>query len=230
MVSHGSISISTEQQLTALANTFTHWLIDRTQHQKCFDTRDRWFYRQCINRFVRLGQQLIAATATAIRGNISLNHSRYAHSGLLLLPKSRSTPIHDHAGVTAFSLLLAGSARLDQFSLREQQPADALIRHVGSVTIEPGSGVWIYPLQEPSLHRLTALDSNTVFLDFQFPPTNPTRRSFYFIRNEVASKHYRCNVLSESALATAHKQHLRSHRKCIPQDNLRRHGCCSMAP
>jgi hypothetical protein len=201
MVTSEPSSLPAQQQLVALADTFSRWLARAALQSTGFTKFDRRFYHQNIRTFVHLGRQFLASGAASDRSNISLVDSHAAHSGLLRLHRKKSTPIHGHGRSAAFSLLLCGQARVDLFSLHEKRGRTAIVVHHHSQIIEAGRGLWIYPHREPSLHRLTGLDDSTLFLDFQFPPIDPRQRALYFVNTIIASDVCLCDVVPEKALS-----------------------------
>ena len=135
--------------------------------------------------------------------HVRLFHDRSQHGGLLWLPRGQATPIHDHAGSVAFSLLLDGHARIELFTRLHCHGNAAIIRDGETLHPAVAEGVWLRPRGERTLHRVTGMANGALLLDFQFPPVEDRRRLFFFPQRRLASNMRACRVLTERELMNA---------------------------
>ena len=101
------------------------------------------------------------------------------NGGILALNTYKSTPIHDHVGSNIFTLIVSGIAKVEEYEVLEKSDVGKRLR-VSSV-LNMGPGEFILRKSNTGLiHSLTAIGSQAVFIDCQFPRTNSQLRHWYF--------------------------------------------------
>lgn len=105
------------------------------------------------------------------------------NGGILALNTYKSTPIHDHVGSNIFTLIVSGRAKVEEYEVLEKSRVGKRLRVSSVQNMGPGEFI-LRKLNTGLIHSLTAIGSQAVFIDCQFPRTNSQLRHWYFPLSE----------------------------------------------
>ncbi len=124
------------------------------------------------------------------------------HSGFLILGPNSATPLHDHAGSFALSLLLAGSANVTTWRCTHDINSRlSYLQDRETVTLRPGEFTSILSFNN-LVHKVFTTSNPACLLDIHYPEFTQEQRYWYIPLTDSESRKLTCQRIPEGKFST----------------------------